>query len=326
MQDKPRVGISSCLLGHRVRYEGGHKREPLLKMVGKFVEWIPVCPEFEVGMGVPREPLRLEESAKGLLMIGESSRRDWTRRMNCYARGRVRELKDKGICGFVLKQNSPSCGVEGVPLMGPGRRSRKVGRGLFAQTLKSEMPLLPTAEEGHLRHPRLRGNFLERVFACRRWQEFLAGPMTIRSLAAFHGGHRLVVMAHSEAHLGRLDRLAGGATARSLPRVAREYGKAFMEAFCSTPTRSKRERVLRHILRRLQGRISAKERSKLRRDLERYLEGRLSLKPVLDLLRRHADNNRVATLRNQLYFLVYRESLRQESMRQKSSRRVGTRL
>ena len=321
MQEKPRVGISSCLLGHRVRYDGGHKREPLLRMVGKFVEWIPVCPEFEVGMGVPREPVRLEESAKGLRMIGESSRRDWTRRMNYYARGRVRELKDKGICGFVLKQNSPSCGVEGIPLMGPGGRSRKVGRGLFAQTLKSEMPLLPTAEEGHLRRPRLRDKFLERVFACRRWQEFLAGPITIRSLAAFHEGHRLVVMAHSEAHLGRLDSLAGGATARSLPRVTTDYGKALMEALCSTPTRSKRKRVLRHILRQLQGRKSAKERSKLGRDLERYLEGRLSLRTVLDLLRRHADNHRVATLRNQLYFLVYQESLRRES-----SRRVGTRL
>ena len=312
MQRKPRVGISSCLLGHLVRFDGGHKREPLLsKKVGKLVEWVPVCPEFEVGMGVPREPVRLEGSRKSARMIGESSRRDWTRRMETYARRRVRQLKRTGISGFVLKQNSPSCGLKGVPLLGPSKRTRKVGQGLFAQALMSEMPLLPTAEEGHLRNPTLREGFLKRVFACHRWQKFLARGKSIQSLVTFHERHRLLLMAHGEAHLRRLDRIVGrAARAGSLPRVVRNYGEAFMEALRLTPTKTKREKVLRHVLGQLPGQVPTTHRAKLKRDLERYLKGSLLLETIATHLRRHAGTNRAALLENQLTILVNRESRR----------------
>ena len=311
MQEKPRVGISSCLLGHLVRFDGGHRREPLLsKEVGKLVEWIPVCPEFEVGMGVPREPVRLEGSRKSARMIGEGSRRDWTRRMESYARRRVRQLKRTGISGFVLKQNSPSCGLKGVPLIGPSQRTRKVGQGLFAQALMSEMPLLPTAEEGHLRNPTLREGFLKRVFACHHWQEFLARPKSIQSLVTFHERHRLLLMAHGGAQLRRLDRIVGSARPGSLPRVVLNYGEAFMEALRLTPTKTKREKVLRHLLRQLPGQVPTTHRAKLERDLERYLKGSLPLETLATHLRRLAGTHCAALLENQLTILVNLRSRR----------------
>jgi uncharacterized protein YbbK (DUF523 family) len=169
--DRPRIGISRCLLGDEVRYDGGHKRNPLLvDTFGRHVEWVPVCPEVEVGMGTPREPIHLIASLDGVpsgnrrvRLVGVRSARDWTRSMDEWCGQRVRELAQADLSGFVLKADSPSCGVADVPV-----HRGESGRGMFAQALIDALPDLPIEDERGLADPEIRQDFLERVFAYHR--------------------------------------------------------------------------------------------------------------------------------------------------------------
>jgi uncharacterized protein YbbK (DUF523 family) len=164
-----RIGISSCLLGERVRYDGGHKRDDaLIAAFGRSVEWVPVCPEVEMGMGVPREPIRLVDDAPGIRLVGTQSGTDYTDAMRTYASERMRMLHRANLCGYILKTGSPSCGLERVSVY--GRIGALVGqdRGQFAAVLLEAFPNLPIEEEGRLAEPCLRREFVERVFAYRR--------------------------------------------------------------------------------------------------------------------------------------------------------------
>lgn len=204
MLSRPRVGISRCLLGDEVRYDGRHKLERLLtEAIGRVVEWVPVCPEVETGMGVPREPIQLVARADGVpagavlaKLVGVTSGTDWTARMARFARRRARELRASGLSGFVLKAGSPSCGLTGVDVhrgigqprnAGRSPRSVRAGRGLFADAVVRGMPLLPIEEESRLRDPDVRDHFLERVFACSRVRAHFSGPWTMGTLVRFHG-------------------------------------------------------------------------------------------------------------------------------------------
>jgi uncharacterized protein YbbK (DUF523 family) len=167
---KPRVGISRCLLGDDVRYDGTHKRSLAVIALGEWVEWEPVCPEVEVGMGVPREPIQLVARADGIpslaervRLVGVESGEDWTTRMDQWNQHRVEELVAAGISGFVLKARSPSCGPGGVPVRRAGNESAPTGRGLFADALLRAMPGLPMADEEALEDPQAREAFLQRV-------------------------------------------------------------------------------------------------------------------------------------------------------------------
>jgi len=162
---KPRVGVSACLLGQAVRYNGGHKRDALLtEALGPHVEWIPVCPEVELGMGTPRPPIRLErQDGREIRLVMPSTGGDYTDAMRAFAGRRVETLTEMGLDGYVLKQGSPSCGMERVEVHGAGAPSQD-GRGLFAEVLIARLPRLPVEEEGRLRDPLLRESFLARVF------------------------------------------------------------------------------------------------------------------------------------------------------------------
>jgi uncharacterized protein YbbK (DUF523 family) len=181
---KIRIGISACLLGERVRWNGEHKREPwLVDTVGRFVEWVPVCPAMEIGPGTPRPPVRLERAAAknggGTRLVEIESRRDLTKKMDVFAARRVRELGALDLCGFVLKRDSPSCGLERVKVWS-GSRSARTGRGRFAEALLAALPDLPVEDEERLRDPVVCENFFERVFARRR----LAAADRARFMAA----------------------------------------------------------------------------------------------------------------------------------------------
>src|SRR5438876_5007284 len=179
-----RLGISACLLGQAVRYDGGHKRDPFLaETLGRFVEWVPVCPEVELGLGVPREPIRLEGDAAAPRLVAAKSRRDLTRAMTRLARARAAELARLDLVGYVFKKDSPSWGMERVRVHGAGRPRRR-GTGLFARALMERLPLLPDEGEGRLGHPALRASFVERVFAHARWKGPLAAGLTRAGLAA----------------------------------------------------------------------------------------------------------------------------------------------
>ena len=164
--ERVRLGISACLLGEPVRFDGGHKRDPfLVESLGQFVDWVPVCPEVESGLDAPRESMRLVQADGRIRLLTNKTAQDHTARMRGYARRRVEELADGELFGFVLKKDSPTCGLERVKVYGTAGMPVKSGRGLFADALVTRFPLLPVEEEGRLNDPRLRENFVERIFA-----------------------------------------------------------------------------------------------------------------------------------------------------------------
>ena len=244
-QDLIRIGISSCLLGEEVRFDGGHKRDSfLVDTFGKWVEWVMVCPEVEVGMGTPRETLRLVRDKGELRMVTRKTGVDHTSAMNAWARRRVQALAREDLCGYVLKKDSPSCGMERVKVYDAHASPARTGVGLFAAVLLARFPLLPVEEEGRLSDPRLRENFVERVFAYRRVRSFFAGHWpstrpghperaerwTVGGLVRFHTAHKLLLMAHSPAAYQRLGRLVAGAKAADRRALHERYEREFMEA------------------------------------------------------------------------------------------------
>jgi uncharacterized protein YbbK (DUF523 family) len=222
--------VSSCLLGHAVRWNGSHKRDPdLASVLGRHFEWVPVCPEEELGLGVPRDPIQLEGDPQSPRLISRTTRTDLTAPMQAFARRRVRALQALDLCGYVLKAGSPSCGMERVPVHGRASGRRKQGVGAFARVLMERLPLLPAEEEERLHDARLRENFIERVFAFRRVKDLLETGPSARGLAEFHQRHQLLVLAHSPEHDGRLSRLVAQARG-ARARVARRYAELFMQA------------------------------------------------------------------------------------------------
>ena len=207
--ERIRLGISACLLGEPVRFDGGHKRDPfLVESLGQFVDWVPVCPEVESGLDAPRESMRLVQTDSRIRLLTNKTAQDHTTRMHGYARRRVEELVDDALVGFVLKKDSPTCGLERVKVYGTAGMPVKSGRGLFAHALVTRFPLLPVEEEGRLNDPRLRENFVERIFAYRRLRALFATRWSMGTVVRFHTAHKLTLMAYRPEADQRLGRLA----------------------------------------------------------------------------------------------------------------------
>lgn len=271
-----RIGVSACLLGRAVRWDGRHKRDAFLsEELARFVTWVPVCPEVEVGMGVPRESVRLVRSdpAGPVRMVAERSGTDWTERMQAWARRRVRELEALDLCGYVLKRNSPSCGLERVRLWDERGASRRRGRGLFAEALLAAAPALPIEEEGRLGDPALREHWLERVFAYRRLRALFAGRWRRADLVTFHTAHELQLLAHAPRLARELGRLVAEAPARPPAALRARYERLFMEALRRRATPRREADVLERVLARLGSRLDAAERRALRARLDDYRRG-----------------------------------------------------
>ncbi|MEW6338750.1 MAG: DUF523 and DUF1722 domain-containing protein [Acidobacteriota bacterium] len=296
-----RIGISSCLLGARVRFDGGHKKDDfLVNTFGRWVQWVPVCPEVEVGMGTPRESVRLVREGDDIRMVAPKSGRDWTKEMRAYSTRRVEQLEKHELCGYVLKKDSPSCGMERVKVYGAGMPT-KSGRGVFAESLLDRYPNLPVEEEGRLNDPRLRDNFVERVFAYHRLRGFLAGRWTIGSLVAFHTAHKLQLMAHSPEAYRELGRLV--AAAKAVPRadVARRYEELFMGGLKVIATTRRNTNVLQHIIGYFRDLLDAASRQELLGLIEDYRRGLLPLVVPVTLVRHHVRLHEVAYLAGQTY-------------------------
>ncbi len=238
-EERPiRLGVSSCLLGTPVRFDGGHKRDPVVTdLLGALVEWVPVCPEVELGMGVPRPALRLVRDGGAVRLLEIASGRDHTRVMERYAARRVRALRGLGLCGYILKKDSPSCGMTRVPVYGDKGMPRQESRGLYASALMEAYPNLPVEDEGGLNDAKLRENFIERVFAYRRLCDLFRGRWTHGRVVAFHSAHKLQLMAHSTVAYRALGRLV--AAVERTPRAAfrARYENGFMAALAQPASR-----------------------------------------------------------------------------------------
>ena len=303
MSGKLRLGVSACLLGRKVRYDGQDRRDDFVAdVLSPFVDWVPVCPELELGLGVPREPIRLVGRPAAPRLVAERSGADLTAAMAAYARARVAELARLDLDGYVTKKDSPSCGMERVRVHpARGGPPRRAGRGAFVAVLLDALPLLPVEEEGRLRDPALRETFLELVFAHVRWKRAVAGGLTRAGLARFHAAHELALLAHSPAAYRRLDRLVAGGRGRPLRKTADAYARGLMDALRVPAARGGHARVLDHLLRHLRPVLEPGDLEELQGVIRDDRRSRVPLVVPLTLVRHHVRRAGIAHLAGQVY-------------------------
>jgi uncharacterized protein YbbK (DUF523 family)/uncharacterized protein YbgA (DUF1722 family) len=266
-----KIGISACLLGERVRYNGGHKRDAYITdILGRFVTFVPVCPEVELGLGTPRETLRLARLGSKIHMVTQKSGADHTASMNAYARRKVAGLARLDLSGYILKKDSPSCGMERVRVYDENDVPARTGRGLFAAALLERMPHLPVEEEGRLQDPRRRENFLERVFAYRRLRDFFAGIWKVGDLVRFHTAEKFLVLAHDAAAYGKLGRLVANAKGPPRKKPATQYEETYMTALKKLATTRRQANVLRHLAGFLKEHLGPENKKELAGIIEDY--------------------------------------------------------
>lgn len=297
-----RIGISACLLGAEVRYDGGHKRDQFLsETFGRFVEWVPVCPEVEAGFGTPREPMRLVRVKREVRLLTVKTERDVTEQLDAYSTRRVSELASEDLSGYVLKKDSPSCGLERVKVYDAHSVAARSGQGRFASALVERFPDLPVEEEGRLSDPHLRENFVERVFAYWRLRGLFAGRWTVAALIRFHTAHKLTLMAHAPEAYRELGRLV--ARARGLPRrdLERRYSSAFMGALAVLATRRRHANALQHMAGYFKQALDRDSKAELLAAIDDYRRELVPLIVPMTLIRHHVRAQHISYLAGQVY-------------------------
>ena len=301
-----RIGISTCLLGEEVRHDGGHKRDPyLVETLGRLVEWIPVCPEVDIGLGTPREPIRLVRDQKeldGVRLVSRSGI-ELSKRMQRYARKRTRELARDNLSGYIVKKDSPSCGMARVKVWNANDKgaSTRNGRGIFTAELLRQFPNMPVEEEGRLHDPSLRENFFERIFAYRSLRKLFSGRWTNGKVVRFHTDHKLTLMAHSLPRYRELGRLV--ADVKAVPRAdfSRRYEDEFMTAMTTLATTSRHTNVLMHALGHFKRGLDSRSRAELLTIIDDYKQQLVPRIVPLTLIRHHAQVLDVSYLLGQTY-------------------------
>jgi uncharacterized protein YbgA (DUF1722 family)/uncharacterized protein YbbK (DUF523 family) len=299
---RPRLGISACLLGQPVRYDSGHKRDPFcVDLLGPLVDWVPVCPEVEVGMPVPRPSIRLTGRSESPVLVAERTGEDWTGRMAAFAARRVEQLDRLGLDGYVTKKDSPSCGLARVRVYGSrGGPPRRDGVGAFVRVLTERLPLLPIEEEGRLHDPLLRESFVERIFAHARWKALRSAGLTRGGLVAFHTAQKLAVLAHSPEGYRRLGRLVAGVKGRPLHEVGEAYAALLLTSLAVPATRGRHVNVLQHAAGYFKE-VPRGERLELEEAIADFGHGHVPLVVPLTLLRSAARRHGAEYLLGQAY-------------------------
>lgn len=298
---KLRIGISSCLLGDEVRFDGGHKRDRFLTgTLAPFVEWVRVCPEVEIGLGIPRETLRLVRAGDDTRMVTTRTGIDHTDTMRAYAARRTKQLAGMALRGYVLKKDSPSCGMERVKVYEGGAAAR-TGVGTYAEVLKARFPALPIEEEGRLCDAVLRENFIERVFAYDRLRALFDGRWSQGALVAFHTAHKMALLAHSTTAYQALGRLVAGGKGMARPELQRQYEEGFMTTLARPATTKRHTNVLMHMAGFLKKPVDEASRQELLESIDAYRRGLVPLVVPLTLLRHHVRAHRIDYLAGQTY-------------------------
>jgi uncharacterized protein YbgA (DUF1722 family)/uncharacterized protein YbbK (DUF523 family) len=302
MMEKIRLGISTCLLGERVRYDGGHKLDRFLRdTLGRYVEYLPVCPEAEAGLGIPREAMHLEGDPARPRLITTRSGRDLTGVMETWSHRRVTELEREGLCGFVFKSGSPSSGMERVRVKGPSGIPEKKGSGVFARIFMERFPQLPVEEEGRLSDPDLRENFIERIFVLKRWREMSGPDLRPGDLVRFHTVHKLLIMSHSVSHYRELGKLVARGGLLAGRELAQEYLPLLMQALKMKATPAKHANVLTHMMGYFKKQLAPDEKRELLELIENYRLGLLPLIVPVTLLKHYVRKYQEPYLENQVY-------------------------
>lgn len=297
-----RLGISRCLLGDEVRFDGGHKRDNFLTDVfGRYVQWVPVCPEVEAGLGTPREAMRLVGDPQHPRLLTIRSGQDHTQELVRLTDNRIEELQKLDLSGYVFKKDSPSCGIERVRIYNQHGMPSRNGVGIFARAFVERFPLIPVEEEGRLCDPPLRENFIERVFCYRRFQDLVNDGVTRQAVVRFHTIHKYLLLAHSAQHYQLLGRLVGQAERHRPKELAFKYGEQFMKALAVKATVRKHVNVLQHIMGYFKDRLSAQEKAELLGVIGDYHRGLTPLIVPLTLIKHYVRIFEVGYIRDQVY-------------------------
>jgi len=261
--EKIRLGISTCLLGENVRYDGGHKWDRYLTdTLGKYVEYVSVCPEVEAGLGVPRPPLHLVGDPSNPRLVTLRTKQDLTDLMVNWAEKRVRDLEGEKLNGFIFKSNSPSSGMERVKVYDRNGVPAKKGVGVFARIFMGHLPSLPVEDEGRLHDPQIRENFVERIFTLKRWRVGAENP-SLRGLIEFHTKNKLLILSHSPRHYEILGKFVAKGKGSPLRLLYSEYERILMESLRLKATPKKNANVLQHMMGYFKERLSGGEKKEL---------------------------------------------------------------
>lgn len=302
MEEKIRLGISSCLMGNPVRFDGGHKHDRYLTdTLGQHVEYVPVCPEVECGMSIPRESLRLVGDPENPRLVTGKTNVDYTEQMQSWARKRIAQLDAEQLDGFIFKSRSPSSGMERVKVYSGGGMPQKTGVGMFARAFMNHFPNLPVEEEGRLHDPILRENFIERIFVHRRWRHLLAEQRTVGALVAFHTRHKLLLFAHSEKIYREMGRLVAKAKDLDPDELFAGYEEQLMAALKLRCTLKKHTNVLMHLLGYFKKELTGDEKQEVLELIDRYKHGQIPLIVPITLINHYVRKYDQQYLAEQFY-------------------------
>jgi uncharacterized protein YbgA (DUF1722 family)/uncharacterized protein YbbK (DUF523 family) len=300
--EKIRLGVSACLLGETVRYDGGHKLDHfLINTLGQYVQYVSVCPEVECGLPIPREAMHLEGDPSSPRLVTTFTKQNMTDRIIQWALKRVVELEKEDLCGFIFKSDSPSSGMERVKVYKEKGMPVKKGIGMFARIFIEHFPLLPVEDEGRLHDPKLRENFIERVFTLRRWQEVLTEKENRGNVVDFHTKHKFLILSHSSRHCQLMGKLV--AQAKDLPwkEFYRRYQTLLMESLKLKATPKKNANVLQHMVGYLKEQLSSDEKRELLEGIDYYRKEYIPLIVPITLINHYVRKYNQPYLKQQVY-------------------------
>jgi uncharacterized protein YbgA (DUF1722 family)/uncharacterized protein YbbK (DUF523 family) len=300
------IGISSCLIGENVRFDGGHKRDAyIMGTLSEYFDFYPFCPEVGIGLGAPRPTLHLVRVDGTIRCVGTQDQgNDVTDRLRDYAQQQKPLQTD--LCGYILKKDSPSCGVERVKVVSDQQLHRD-GVGIYAQEVMRNNPLLPVEDEGRLGDASLRENFIQRVYVLYRWKSMLKEGLSAQSLTRFHARHKLIIMSHADYR--ELGQLLADLTRENLSLIAKQYILQLMNTLKKVATRSSHVNVLQHIQGYLKKHLSADDKAELSDIIERYHNGEIPLIVPLTLLKHHFRKSPNAYIEDSYYMSPYPQEL-----------------
>lgn len=305
---KIKIGVSGCLLGQNIRFDGQHKFHWYInEILGKYFEYVSMCPEVEVGMGVPRKSVRLVGDLKSPEMIEPVSGMNWTKKMHVYSQKKIPRLSE--LSGFLFKKGSPSCGVfrtkvyqkNGIPLAN--------GRGLFADAFCKRWPLIPVEEEGRLNDSKLRENFLERVFGYNRLKTMMSERFKRGDWVKFHERSKFLILSHSRKHYSELGQLVASISSYSAKEFKDKYAMIYMEALTVKTTPKKHSDVLQHVMGFIKKDVGSKERADILRSIDNYRKGIIPLIVPITLLNHYIKVLEIAYIKDQFYLNPHPEDL-----------------
>jgi uncharacterized protein YbgA (DUF1722 family)/uncharacterized protein YbbK (DUF523 family) len=303
MKNTIKIGVSSCLIGEKVRWNGDHKQDRYVReILGNYFEYISMCPEMEVGMGVPRETVALYGNLEDPKMISKKTKTDWTERMASYIKDQMKTLTHENLCGFIFKSKSPSCGIARIPVFSETDRSKaRHGAGMFANAFLKKFPLIPIEDEGRLNDAKFRENFIIRVFSFNRLQKLMDKDFSRGALVDFHTKHKFLMLAHSRKHYTALGSLVANSKSLKYEEIKVQYSKLFMEGLTYKSTPKKNTDVLLHMMGFLKKVLTKGEKEDILTTFEDYRKELLPLIVPVTLIRHQVKKHNIEYLKDQIY-------------------------